>query len=185
MAKEATETGRTDISHMMEYGKRKFLSLFFTDIILGLISFVGVVFLVPGILYTLPKLMGLSELPPGEVFTAFAIFGLGVLTMSLYILIISIIFALPRYAVVIGDLGAISGIKTVFNMFMRNKVAVFLLWLIVFVVSLISASLGAIPYIGWVISAILSIIIISPLTVIWWSRLYLSMTEPTEPTEEL
>ena len=184
MAKEATETGRTDISHMMEYGKRKFLSLFFTDIILGLISFVGVVFLVPGILYTLPKLMGLSELPPGEVFTAFAIFGLGVLTMSLYILIISIIFALPRYAVVIGDLGAISGIKTGFKMFMRNKVAVFLLWLIVFVVSLISASLGAIPYIGWVISAILSIIIISPLTVIWWSRLYLSMTEPTEPTEE-
>ena len=185
MAKEATETGRTDISHMMEYGKRKFISLFFTDIILGLISFVGVVFLVPGILYTLPKLMGLSELPPGEVFTAFAIFGLGFLAMFLYILIISIIFALPRYAVVIGDLGAIRGIKTGFKMFMRNKVAVFLLWLIVFVVSLISASLGAIPYIGWVISAILSIIIISPLTVIWWSRLYLSMTEPTEPTEEL
>ncbi len=185
MAKEATETGRTDFSHMMEYGKKKFLSLFFTDIILGLISSVGIIFLVPGILYTLPKLMGLSELPPGEAFTAFAIFGLGFLAMSLYILIISIIFALPRYAVVIGDLGAIRGIKTGFKMFMRNKVAVFLLWLIVFVVSLISASLGVIEYIGWVISAILSIIIISPLTVIWWSRLYLSMTEPTEPTEEL
>ncbi len=185
MAKEATETGRTDISHMIEYGKRKFISLFFTDIIIGLISFVGVVFLVPGILYILPKLRVLSVLPPEEVFTAFAIFGLGFLAMFLYILIISIIFALPRYAVVIGDLGAIRGIKTGFKMFMRNKVAVFLLWLIVFVVSLISASLGAIPYIGWVISAILSIIIISPLTVIWWSRLYLSLAEPTEPTEEL
>jgi len=180
MAKEATETGRTNISHMIEYGKRKFISLFFTDIILGLISFVGVVFLVPGILYVLPKLRVLSVLPPEEVFTAFAIFGLGFLAMFLYILIISIIFALPRYSVVIGDLGAIRGIKTGFKMFMRNKVAVFLLWLIVFVVSLISASLGAIPYIGWVISAILSIIIISPLTVIWWSRWYLSMAEPTE-----
>ncbi len=185
MAKEATETGRTDISHMMEYGKRKFISLFFTDIILGLISSVGVVFLVPGILYTLPKLMGLSELPPGEAFTAFAIFGLGFLAMFLYILIISIIFALPRYAVVIGDLGAIRGIKTGFKMFMRNKVAVFLLWLIVFVANMISMSFGFIEYIGWVISAILSIIIISPLTVIWWSRLYLSMAEPAEPTEEL
>nr|QNO52952.1 hypothetical protein IEHOEKMD_00023 [Methanosarcinales archaeon ANME-1 ERB6]QNO53953.1 hypothetical protein MMBEDHBC_00008 [Methanosarcinales archaeon ANME-1 ERB6] len=185
MAKEATETGRTDISYMMVYGKRKFISLFFTDIILGLISFVGIIFLVPGILYTLPKLMGLSELPPEEVFTAFAIFGLGFLAMSLYILIISIIFALPRYSVVIGDLGAIGGIKTGFKMFMRNKVAVFLLWLIVFVANMISMSFGFIEYIGWVISAILSIIIISPLTVIWWSRLYLSMTEPTEPTEEL
>jgi hypothetical protein len=46
-------------------------------------------------------------------------------------------------------------------------------------------SFGFIEYIGWVISAILSVIIISPLTVIWWSRLYLSMAEPTEPTEEL
>jgi len=170
---------------MMEYGKKKFLSLFFTDIILGLISSVGIIFLVPGILYTLPKLMGLSELPPGEAFTAFAIFGLGFLAMFLYILIISIVFALPRYAVVIGDLGAIRGIKTGFKMFMCNKVAVFLLWLIVFVANMISMSFGVIEYIGWVISAILSVIIISPLTVIWWSRLYLSMTEPTEPTEEL
>jgi len=185
MAKEATETGRTDISHMMEYGKRKFISLFFTDIIISLISFVGVVFLVPGILYILPKLRVLSVLPPEEVFTAFAIFGLGFLAMSLYILIISIIFALPRYAVVIDDLGAISGIKTGFKMFMRNKVAAFLLWLIVFAANMIPMSFGFIEYIGWVISAILSIIIISPLTVIWWSRLYLSMTEPTEPTEEL
>ena len=185
MAKEATETGRTNFSHMMEYGKRKFLSLFFTDIILGLISSVGIIFLVPGILYTLPKLMGLSELPPGEAFTAFAIFGLGFLAMFLYILIISIVFALPRYAVVIGDLGAIRGIKTGFKMFMCNKVAVFLLWLIVFVANMISMSFGVIEYIGWVISTILSVIIISPLTVIWWSRLYLSMTEPTEPTEEL
>ena len=185
MAKEATETGRTNFSHMIEYGKRKFISLFFTDIILGLISFVGVVFLVPGILYILPKLRVLSVLPPEEVFTALAIFGLGFLAMSLYILIISIIFALPRYAVVIDDLGAIRGIKTGFKMFMRNKVAVFLLCLIVFTANMISMSFGVIQYIGWVISAILSIIIISPLTVIWWSRLYLSMAEPTEPTEEL
>ena len=180
MAKEATETGRTNFSHMIEYGKRKFKSLFFTDIIIGLISFVGIVFLVPGILYIIPKLMALSELPPEEVFTALALFGLGVLAMIVYILIISVIFALPRYSVVIDDVGAISGIKTGFKIFMRNKVAVFLLWLIVLVVTIISASLGAIPYIGGLISVILSVIIIQPLTVIWWSRLYLSMVEPAE-----
>lgn len=133
MAKEATETGRTNISHMIEYGKRKFISLFFTDIIIGLISFVGLVFLVPGILYILPKLSVLSVLPPEEVITTFVVFGLGVLAMIAYILIVSIIFALPRYSVVIDDVGAIRGVKNGFEIFMRNKVAVFLLWLITLV----------------------------------------------------
>ena len=176
MAKEATETGRTNLSHMIEYGKKKFISLFFTNLIIGLISFVGVVFLVPGILYILPKLSALQELPEGEVFTALALFGLGFLAMILYILIISIILALPRYAVVIEDVGAVRGIKNGFSFFMDNKLAVFLLWLILLALSLISGSFAAIKNIGWLISMILSVIVIEPLTVIWWSRLYLSMS---------
>lgn len=180
MAKEATETGRANISHMIEYGKRKFISLFFTDVIIGLISFVGLVFLVPGILYILPKLSVLSVLPPEEVITTFAVFGLGFLAMIAYILIVRIIFALPRYSVVIDDVGAIRGVKNGFKVFRGNKVAVFLLWLITFVLFIISASFGAIEYIGWLISTILFVIVIYPLTVIWWSRLYLSMVEPTE-----
>ena len=189
MAKEATETGHTNITHMIEYGKRKFISLFFTDIIIGLISLVGIIFLIPGILCLLPKLSALSELPPGELFTGLAIgelftglaiLGLGFLAMFLYILIISIILALPRYSVVIDDVGAISGVKTGFKLFMANKIVVFLLWLIVLVVSLIAASFGVIEYIGGLISAILSVIVIQPLTVIWWSRLYLSLAKPTE-----
>ncbi len=46
--------------------------------------------------------------------------------------------------------------------------------------SLIAAAFGAIQYIGGLISMILSVIVIQPLTVIWWSRLYLSMVEPAE-----
>ena len=180
MAKEATETGRANISHMIEYGKRKFISLFFTDVIIGLISLVGLVFLVPGILYILPKLSVLSVLPPEEVITTFAVFGLGFLAMIAYTLIVSIIFALPRYSVVIDDVGAIRGVKNGFKVFRGNKVAVFLLWLITFVLFIISASFGAIEYIGGLISTILFVIVIYPLTVIWWSRLYLSMVEPTE-----
>ncbi|HUV79604.1 MAG TPA: hypothetical protein VMW40_02070 [Candidatus Bathyarchaeia archaeon] len=185
MAKEATETGHTDLSHMLEYGKRKFVSLFFTDIIVGLISFAGIVFLIPGILYLLPKVRTFSELPEGEIIAAFVLFGLGLLVMIVYIVIISILLALPRYAVVIGDMGAIEGIKTGFRCFMSNKLAVFLLWLIVLVVSIIAGSFGVIPYIGGLISALLSVIVIEPLTVIWWSRLYLSMEESPEETTEL
>ncbi|MGB3460101.1 MAG: hypothetical protein WBB08_12600 [Halobacteriota archaeon] len=180
MAKEATETGRANISHMIEYGKRKFISLFFTDIIIGLISLVGLVFLVPGILYILPKLSVLSVLPPEDVITTLAVFGLGFLAMIAYILIVSIIFALPRYSVVIDDVGAIQGVKNGFGIFRGNKVAVFLLWLITFVLFIIAGSFGAIEAIGWLISTILLVIVIYPLTVIWWSRLYLSMVEPAE-----
>lgn len=179
MAKEATETGRTNFYHLIEYGKRKFISLFFTDIIIGLISFGGIVFLIPGILYILPELRALSELPPEEAAMALAVFGLGFLAMIVYLMIIGIIFALPRYSVVIDDVGAIEGIKNGFAAFMRNKVVVFLLWLIALAVTMIVASSGAIPYIGGIISMILSVIIIQPLTVIWWSRLYLSIVEPS------
>ena len=179
MAKEATETGRTSLYHLIEYGKRKFISLFFTDIIIGLISFGGIAFLIPGILYILPELRALSELPPEEAAMALAVFGLGFLAMIVYLMIIGIIFALPRYSVVIDDVGAIEGIKNGFAAFMRNKVVVFLLWLIALAVTMIVASLGAIPYIGGIISVILSVIIIQPLTVIWWSRLYLSIVEPS------
>lgn len=175
MAKEATETGRTSLYHMIEYGKRKFISLFFTDFIIGLISLGGIVFLIPGILYILPKLRALSELPPEKAVMALALFGLGFLVMIVYLLLISIIFALPRYSVVIDDVGAIEGIKNGFAAFMHNKVAVFLLWLIVLVITTIVMPLGAIPRIGGIISVILSVIIIQPLTVIWWSRLYLSI----------
>lgn len=51
MAKEATETGKTCMSDMKEYGRRKFISLLFADIIVGLITLVGLVFLIPGIMY--------------------------------------------------------------------------------------------------------------------------------------
>ena len=182
MAKEATENGLTNITQMIEYGKRKFISLFFADIIIGLISFFGLVFMVPGMLYIIPKLMAISELPPEELFTALAVFGLGFLAMCVYLLIISVMFALPRYSVVIDDLGAISGVKKGFDVFMRNKVAVFLLWLIVLVVSLIAASFGIIEYIGGIICIILSVIVIQPLIVIWWSRLYLGLRKTHEDT---
>ncbi len=179
MAKEATETGRTDLSDMKEYGGSKFVSLLFADLIVGIITLLGLVFLIPGILYVLPNLSsGIMPSAPNNVM-ALAIFGLGFLGMILYMLIISIILALSRYAVVIDDLGAIEGVKTGFNRFTHHKVDVFLLWLVTLVISIaVSFILGAIPHIGQFISMLVSIIAIEPLIVIWWSRLYLSMTKP-------
>lgn len=173
MAKEAIATENTNLSHMVDYGKRKFKSIFVVDIIIGLISFIGIIFLVPGILYILPKISALYELTSGEKFTAIAMFGLGFLAMIIYITIISIVFALSRYSVVIDDVNAINGIKNGFRFFKRNKSVVLILWLIILVADLIAGSFSSIESIGWALNLILSAIIIQPLTVIWWSRLYL------------
>ena len=179
MAKEATEKGRTSLSDMTEYGRRKFISLLFANLIVGLIALAGVVFLIPGVLYILPNITTLSELPPEVMLPALALFGLGFLIMFIYALLISIMFALPPYAVVIGDLGALEGVKRGFRFFMLHKLDVFLLWLVVIVIGgVVGFVTGSIPYIGQLISMAVSVIVIQPLIVIWWSRLYLSIHSP-------
>jgi hypothetical protein len=179
MAKEATERGRTSLSDMKEYGKRKFISLLFANLIVGLIMLAGVIFLIPGILYILPNITTLSELPPEVMLPALALFGLGFLIMFIYALLISIMFALSPYAVVIDDLGAVEGVKSGFKFFLSHKLDIFLLWLVVLVVGgVVVFVTGSIPYIGQLISMAVSVIVIQPLTVIWWSRLYLSIHSP-------
>ncbi|MDY6966988.1 MAG: hypothetical protein SVM80_13705, partial [Halobacteriota archaeon] len=102
---------------------------------------------------------------------------LGFLATGIYIFIISIIFAPSRYAIVISDLKAIDGLKEGFNFFMENKISVFLLFLIVGIVMMLpTLILGSIPYVGGVLSMIMMVVLIQPLVVLWWSRLYLRVT---------
>ncbi|MFZ2070606.1 MAG: hypothetical protein WAV32_03170 [Halobacteriota archaeon] len=179
MAKEATEKGRTSLSEMKEYGRRKFSSLLGADVIVSLIALVGFVFIIPGILYTLPKISTSSEPAPAVVSPALAIIVVGLLVMVIYMLLISIIFALPLFAVVIDDLGAVEGVKRGFNFFMMHKMDVFLLWLVTLAIAVVVGFILAnIPYAGQLLNMVVSVIVIQPLTVIWWSRLYLSMTKP-------
>ena len=180
MAKEATETGRTSLLDMTDYGRRKFISLLFANIIVGLIVLAGVVFLLPGVLYLLPAITSQTPFDVTNM-AAFAMLFLGFVILLIYMLIISIMFALPPYAVVIGDLRAVDGVKKGFKFFMAHKLDVFLLWLVVGVIAVVaSIILSNIPFIGQLISMAVSVIVIQPLSVIWWSRLYLSGIEPTE-----
>jgi hypothetical protein len=175
MAKEATEAGRTSLSDMTGYGRRKFVSMLCANIIVGLIALAGVVFLIPGVLYLLPTITTSQAPSDSTNMAAFVLLGLGLLVMLIYMLIISIMFALSQYAVVIDDLGAVDGVKKGFGFFMAHKLDVFLLWLVVGAIAMVaSIILSSIPYIGQLISTAVSVIIIQPLSVIWWSRLYLS-----------
>jgi len=179
MAKEATETGRTSLSDMKEYGKRKFISLLFADIIVGLIALIGFVFLIPGIVYSLPIITTSSEPAPNAILLAMIM--VGIICMAVYTLIVTILFALARYSVVIDDLGAVEGVKKGFNIFREHKLDVFLLWLVAGVIGIVvSIILSLIPYIGQFLNVAVSVIVIQPLIVIWWSRFYLSIVKPAE-----
>ena len=164
MAKEATKRGRTSISDMLRYGSRNFIQLLFAEIIVALIAALafGIVFLIP-----VPEMSSRVALP------------LMLIPLS-YLLIVSIIFALVPYAVVIGGHNAITGVSESLKLFKAHKLDVFLLWLIVIGIGAFTGFLlGFIPHIiGQVICIILSVVIIQPLAVTWWSRLYMQVAVP-------
>jgi len=90
----------------------------------------------------------------------------------------SIILALVPYAVVLDDLKAVSGLFRGVKVFWRyNKINVFLLWLISLVISIILGLFGRIPYIGGIIVLIFSFFLVAPITTIWWTKLYLTITK--------
>jgi len=175
MAKEATVQGKTTLAAMTTYGKRKFLSLLVANVIVGLIALAGVVFLIPGVLSLLPALSTSPPFSGGGDAAAFAALGIGIFLLLMYLLLISIIFAVTPYAVVLDDLRAVDGVKRGFHFFRAHKRDVFLLWLVVLVLAIAASMLlGAIPSIGQMLSMAVSVAVIEPLSVIWWSRVYLS-----------
>jgi len=177
MAKEALLTGKTNLSHMWDYGKKKYLSYFFASIVVGLIMLIGVLFLIPGIL-SISSEIGSSGFDfSSQNFNAYIPLITGILIMVLYVIIMSIIFALVGYAVVIDDLSAIEGVKKALRVFWHNKISVFVIWLIVLVISFLFGLIGIIPIIGGILSLIVTFLIVYPLTAIWWSKVYITISK--------
>jgi len=177
MAKEVLLTGKTNLSHMMDYGKRKYLDFFFSSVIVGLILLIGVLFLIPGLLSASTEIINSGFDISGQNINAYFPLIIGFLIMIPYVIIISIIFALVSYTVVIDDLSAIEGVKKGFRVFWNNKLSVFLVWLIVGVISFLFGLIGAIPIIGGILSLIVTFLIVTPLTIIWWSKFYLAISK--------
>ncbi|MCW7075611.1 MAG: hypothetical protein OCU24_07195 [Candidatus Methanospirare jalkutatii] len=195
MAKEAYLKGKTSLSDMIYYGSKKFLSLLGADIIVGLISLLGVIFLIPSVVFISPYLPYLppspgERFPPELLLTFLALLFIGIILFVIYALIISIVLALTRYAVVIEDLRAVEGVKTAFKRFLEHKLDVFLMWLIVTIIG-VGISLAADLFgnlinllsgvaVGSLIGIIVSLVVVQPLEVVWWSGFYLRLTPPKE-----
>ena len=174
MAKKAIEGERCNLSDMVEYGKGNFISLFFANIIVGLMLLAGMVFLIPCFLF----------IDKADLATFNATLIMGLLLFALYALILSIIFAVVRYAIVVDGIGAIRGVKRGAKFFLDNKLDMFLVWLIIVAISaglsMISMIMEYVPYLGtvWpVVNFAVYIVVIAPLSIIWWTGLYMSRAE--------
>jgi hypothetical protein len=176
MARQATETGKSRLSMMMEAGKKNVANLFLAEIMVLLLVFAGIVFLVPGI-----KSMNFSQ--PSENAGAGLLLIAGFLLWMVYLLIISVVLAAFRYALVIESLGPVEGVLAGIDFFKKNMFDVVLLILVTFVVAfvfaIINQIMSLIPIINviWIfVSLMISICILSPIMTVWWVRLYMTRT---------
>lgn len=176
MAREATDTGRTTTKEMWASGRRHYLNLFLAEVLMMVVVIAGLVVLS---LPFLSDLMGVFEANVPD-------FGPIILWISLimvYGLLFSIVVAIVPYVLVVGNLGPIAAIKSGIGFFSSNKMDVFLIWLVVIAVSMAVQFLG-IPFSGSetasgifsMLNGILSVLVISPLTTVWWTRLLMTRT---------
>lgn len=180
MAKQAIETGKTEFSTMMASGKKNVISLYLAEILVGLLYLAGIVFILPGSM-KLGKFLstGFTE---GNTSAILLLLG-GALLWGAYALVLSIVLALFRYALVIEELEPVEGIISGLRFFNRHRFDVLLLWLavgaILVVFSVLGQTLGSVTVINvlWpFLSVLVSIFIIEPVTMLWWVRLYMERT---------
>jgi len=178
MAKKAAETGDAVLSDMVSAGKKNAFRLFLVSVLIALLSLVGIVFVVPGALAVGDLSLFLDN--PEASLRGAGLLSFGILVWVLYLLIINLSLSLVGYALVVDELDPIEAIITGLRVFMGNKLDVIILWVLSLALSFVGSYTQEFigPDSGFVLilTTIFSLIVIAPLTAIWWTRLYLTKT---------
>ena len=187
MAKQANETGKTELSTMMEAGKKNFINLFLAEVLVALIFLAGIIFIVPGAMK-----LNIAQLASQENQGAILLMAGGFLLWMIYLIILSIVLAVFTYVLVIENLGPIEGITAGFRFFRKNKIPVILLWVIMIAISValmvVDQIMGFIPIINFLwffVSIGINFVIFPALTTVWWVRFYMTRTDKTLYFNEL
>jgi hypothetical protein len=181
MARQAVETGRTRTGVMWSSGRKYFLRMFVMSVIIGLITIAGVVFLLPGILLMPEPLAPQNISPDSQAVTLLLI---GILLLVVYAIAISLLMSIAPYALVIDDLGPVSAIKTSIRFFSYNKFDVFIIWIVIIALSIGLQTIGSSVSVGGsvaaqplsIITELVNLLVLSPLSAVWWARLYIDRT---------
>lgn len=181
MACEATDKGKTTLKEMWWSGKKHYLGLLGAQVLMAII-----VLIVSAILMSLLYFF-ISADPESVAMMMFSAF-----LVIVYLFLIALALAMVPYALVIDDLGPISAIKAGIKFVLTNKLDVFLVWLVVLAISMAFGLLGALfarsELMGgvWsVLNVIISIVVLAPLSTLWWARLYMSRTGKEMDREDL
>lgn len=187
MAIQATVSGKSSLSTMNDAGRKNLVNMFFAEILFGLISLAGIIFIVPGAMK-----IDISQLMDSRNPESAALFIVGLMLWALYFVVLSIVLVIFRYALVAENLGPIESISSAFEFFKKNKGDIVVLFIFLIAVSfiffIIDQIMGLLPIINilWsFISFFISLIVIAPLTTVWWVRLYMVRTDKKVYFDEL
>lgn len=181
MASQATENGRSQIGSMWSSGRRNLGNMFFMSLLAGLITIAGVVFLLPGILM-LPHSITIENISSEP--QAIGTLALGFILLIIYALVLSMVLAIAPYALVIDNLGPIDAIRASIRFFAYNKFDVFVLWIVILAISIGLQMIGGSVTVGSdyaaqplsLITGLFDLLVLAPLSAVWWTRLYMSRT---------
>ena len=195
MSQNATANGDTSITDMFNAGSSNFINIFLANFLIMLMMIAGIIFVVPGAILT----RNYMEVVESTQFTSgILLLLMGIVIWVIYLLVLNVVLAIVLYSIVIERTGAMDGIIKGYEFFMENKLSVFVLWLVIFllspVVTVIFFFAGeVIALIGsdglnmiWSLgSQVLILVTIQPLIVIWWTRLYMVWTGKNIHIDEL
>jgi hypothetical protein len=174
MARQAMDEGRTSTGAMWSYGKAHFWNLFLATLLIGLINLAGLIFLLPA-LVAAPLPLPADTQPMGMLVA-------GSILLILYVLALSVILASAPYALVLEGLGPVQALLAAIKFFRYNKFDVVILWLVVAALSLslemisgaVSAGEVAAGQVLSLATGMASLLIVAPLSNLWWTRLYMN-----------
>lgn len=185
MAQEAIEKGRCNTAKMWAEGKKHYLPLFIAEILMFIVILVVIAALSLPFIPTLISGIETESPSMGPMIIWIAL-------IIIFSLLLSLAFAMVPYALVIDGMKPIAAIKEGINFFRWNKMDVFLVWLVIVAISVALGFLSALfsgselaSAIWQVLSSIINIVVIAPLSTIWWVRLYLTRTKKIAELEEI
>jgi hypothetical protein len=174
MARQALDEGKSDTGAMWSAGKKYFFNMFQATLLMGLLTLAGLIFLLPALAGGATSLQADSQ--------AMGLLAVGLLLFILYVLILSVILATMPYALVVQDLGPMQAVLASTNFFRYNKFDVVILWLVVAALSLGLQMMGGAFSTGGgtggesisAITGIVNLLVLAPLSNLWWTRLYMN-----------
>ncbi|AEH60975.1 conserved hypothetical protein [Methanosalsum zhilinae DSM 4017] len=177
MIRQVAETGNTGLGEMSRSGREHVINLFLLNVLISLIMLAGIIFIIPG-MRAIGDLTAFIADPLFFIENAYLLIS-GLFIWIIYAIIINVTLVMGEYILVIDRMDPISSLKAAFKFFMTNKIAVMVIWLVLVLISISMSVIGEVfgqidplAMLWGIISFVLSIAVIPPLTAIWWTFLY-------------